>query len=176
MPNDIDWPAIRLRYLNGQTAYSISKDLGGRPTKQGIAQRAEREGWGKAKEGKILVYNGNGVLTDNKVVQKDLILQALMEGTTYATAAAKAGVSKKTLSRWREKDPDFATLVMEARGQRLAKHEQNINDAGDRGDWKASAYMLERDPLTRDQYAKQEAPQTAIQVNVGINRDEVKIR
>lgn len=176
MAKNIDWLSIRLRYLNGETAYSISKELGGRPTKQGIAQRAEREGWGKARQGKILVYNGNGELTDSRDIQKDKILQALMHGASYKLAAAIAGLSKKTLSRWREKDPDFATLVLEARAQRLGKHEQNINDAGDRGDWKASAYMLERDPLTRDQYAKQEAPETAIQFNIGINRDEVKIK
>lgn len=177
MANDIDWPSIRLRHLRGEALYSISKSLDWRPTRQGIAARAKKEGWTKTTNGQIQVYDDNQQLTDARNIQKDIILQAVLAGATYKLAAAKAGVSEKTIERWRKKDPDFATLVVKARAQRLVKHEENINDAGDRGDWKASAYMLERDPLTKDQYAKQEeSPKTAIQFNIGINRDEVKIR
>jgi hypothetical protein len=40
-----DWKLIKLRYEAGQTAYAISQSLGGKPSKQGIHQKAQRDGW-----------------------------------------------------------------------------------------------------------------------------------
>ena len=45
MKGPIDWQLVRMKFESGQSPYAISRDLGGRPTKQGIAKRAAREGW-----------------------------------------------------------------------------------------------------------------------------------
>ena len=45
MTNKINWDVIHLRYKQGETPYSISKSLGGVPSKVGIMKRAKRESW-----------------------------------------------------------------------------------------------------------------------------------
>ena len=41
----IDWASIKHRWVKGESAYAISKSLGGTPTKQGISQKAKRQEW-----------------------------------------------------------------------------------------------------------------------------------
>ena len=45
MTDTIDWDSIKDRWLMGESAYAISKSLGGKPTKQGISQKAKRHKW-----------------------------------------------------------------------------------------------------------------------------------
>ena len=173
---DIDWAAIRLRFVQGETIYSIAKSLNGKPSKQAIMYRQRKEGWVKLEsiENQYPVSVGNDIIAFQDE-RKTLVIGALSEGKSYKVAAANAGISEDTLKRWRDAEPEFQSVCLRAKANHLGRHETNISNAGDRGDWKASAYLLERDPLTKDQYKQQESVGAAIQINIGVDRDEVKI-
>lgn len=76
------------------------------------------------------------------------VLEAIGVGATYELAAAFAGVSEDTLSRWRKgrsgAPAEFAEHVRLAEGRAsigwLAKIEREANN----GDWRAAAWKLER--------------------------------
>ena len=44
-----------MKYEAGQSAYRIAADLGGRPSKQGISLRANKEGWKKGNNNALSV-------------------------------------------------------------------------------------------------------------------------
>lgn len=174
---DIDWQSIYCRYVDGETGHSISKDLGGRPTKQAIAYRAKTRGWQRAKPSKGLVTVNPGEVMQFDDPRKAVVVQEILEGATHKLAGAVVGVTDDTITNWKKKDAEFSEAITAARARRLIKHERNIDKAGDQGDWKASLAVLERDPMTKGQYQpRQEHVGTAIQINVGIDRNEVKIK
>ena len=175
---DIDWADIHLRFINGETIYAIAKSLKGQISKQAIMYRQQKEGWVKADrvEQEFPVKVGNEVL-DLKDERKALIVQALSEGKTLKVASAKGGISDDTLKRWRDADAEFESIVVRARALQLGCHEDTLSKASERGDWKAAAYILERDPITKEHYHQRDQQVgTAIQINVGIDRNEVKIK
>lgn len=172
---DIDWQAIYCRYVEGETPYGISKDLGGTPTKQAIMYRAKTRGWQQAKPAKGLVTVNPGEVMQFDDPRKAVVVAEILDGATHKLAGAVVGVTDDTITNWKKADKEFSEAITAARARRLIKHEQNIDKAGDQGDWKASLAVLERDPMSKGQYKQQEAPGTAVQINIGIDRDEVKI-
>jgi len=161
MKDQIDWARIKHRWIKGESAYAISKSLGGRPSKQGISQKANREDWATLRQ--------PGVLSD-KHEEKSLValgqdtpearqafLDALSKGV-YQSIAAPAcfGVTYQTVKNWRDKDPDFEMQVKNARARFAARHIQNIDQWSEK-DWKASKYLLEVSPETRDQFSPPQA-------------------
>jgi hypothetical protein len=72
------------------------------------------------------------------------ILNLLKVGNTRRTAAAVAGVDQTTFLRWITRYADFADLVKEAEEAAVALHVGNIAQAGAKGQWQASAWILER--------------------------------
>jgi len=160
MKDQIDWASIKHRWITGESAYAISKSLGGRPSKQGISQKANREDWAS--------FRQPGLLSD-KHEQKSLValgqdtpenrvklLDMLSKGQTLQLAANAIGVSYMTVKRWRDKDPELEMHVKAARAEFTGRHIENI-DAWAPKDWKASKYLLETAPETRDQFSPPQA-------------------
>ena len=170
------WSQIRIRWVKGESAYAISKSLGGRPSKQGISQKVKRENW--------VTLRQPGVLSD-KHEQKTLValgqdtpearqafLDALSKGVTQSIAApACFGVTYQTVKNWRDKDPEFEMQVKAARARFAQKHIENI-DAWAERDWKASKYLLEVSPETEDTFGQRTKGPSKLEVIININRDE----
>ncbi len=80
------------------------------------------------------------------------ICQALEAGATYEKAAHYAGLGVSTMYKWladgREEDEgiyrEFLDEVKKAESKFLLKHLSNIGLAAKHGDWKASAWLIER--------------------------------
>jgi hypothetical protein len=170
-----DWAAIRLRYMRGDTPYSISRDLGGRPSKAGIAKRAKLEDWTQANSDTLttaqnlpIVRRASGSSLGKRTPENlVLILEALSMGATEKVAAGIAGIDPKTLTRWKQEDPKLAMEIHARRSQKAAELIQSIGTAAKK-DWKAASWMLERNPATRSEFSKilREKPMPKIFLNI----------
>ena len=172
----IDWDLIRIRFEGGQSAYAISRDLGGRPSKQGIAKRAAKEGWQVAPNGSLAVAEqlpivkraqalaGPGKATAERVA---FVLELLGRGASIKLAASAAGISAKTLKRWQDEDPQLAEQMRQARAGKLAEWIAHIDSAAAR-DWKAADRLLQAAPEAEDFSAQQHG---GITVVLNIDRD-----
>jgi hypothetical protein len=68
-----------------------------------------------------------------------------------------------------QKDLVFASLVREAESVAVVSRLQNIQKAGDRGDWKADSWYLER--TQREIFGSNETKGNALAVQINIHRD-----
>jgi len=75
---------------------------------------------------------------------EDQILRALAAGQARWPAAALAGISGNTLSRWISDDDAFALEVQRAEAQAVATALGTITKAAASGTWQAAAWWLER--------------------------------
>lgn len=154
----IDWDLIRLRYESGKTPYAISRDLGGRPSKQGIAKRAQREGWQQdasnilaVAEQLPIVKQAQALAGPSKCTAERVafVLELIGRGSSPKMAAAAAGISSKTLSRWTKDDPQLAEQIRQARAGKLCEWVSHIDAAASR-DWKAAKDLLAAAPDADD--------------------------
>lgn len=91
--------------------------------------------------------------------RRQRIVEGIEKGFTRSLAARYAGISESTLYKWladgRERKTPAATELAEAVTRAelasIAKHVGNIENAGS-GDWRASAWLLER--RHRDEFGK----------------------
>src|SRR3546814_755277 len=108
----VDWPAIRQRYDAGETLTSIAKDAG--VTRQGIAERAKKEGW--AKPDRPRRQQGQALASIAALPEPDsdrakmAVLEALHMGSTLKAAAARAGLTVDQLKHWRNRDETFGRM------------------------------------------------------------------
>jgi hypothetical protein len=172
----IDWQLIRVRFEGGQTPYAISRDLGGRPSKQGIAKRAKKEGWQVAVNGSMAIaerlpivkqaqaLTGPGKATAERVA---FILELVGRGASIKLAASAAGINPKTLKRWQSEDPQLAEQIRQARAGKLAEWIAHIDSAAAR-DWKAADRLLQASPEAEDFSQQQHG---GITVVLNIDRD-----
>jgi hypothetical protein len=145
----VDWKLIQLRYEAGQTPYAISQSLGGKPTKQGIAAKAKRDGWQRqpnaltVAEALPIVERARALAGPTKCTADRVafVLELLGKGSTLALAARAAGISTKTLKRWQQDDPLFAEQCRQARAGKLADWIASIDRAA-QTDWKAAKELL----------------------------------
>jgi hypothetical protein len=73
------------------------------------------------------------------------IVAALKKGATRTAAAAKAGLSLATLSRWCEADAEFAESIAIAEGCAEASVSEVLFDAATKGrEWRAGESWLKR--------------------------------
>lgn len=83
--------------------------------------------------------------------EKDaVILQALREKPTYASAARRARVSRQQLYVWRRDDPDFDAACIAARNEGLDALEDKLIERGMKNDTTAAIFMLKS--LRRETY------------------------
>ena len=169
----IDWELIRLRYEAGQSAYAISRDLGGTPSKQGIAKRAAREGWQQDMSNTLAVAEqlpivkqaqalaGPGKATAERVA---FVLELIGRGSSPKMAATAAGITPKTLSRWTKADPQLAEQIRQARAGKLCEWVSHIDAAAAR-DWKAAKELLAASP-DADDFNQQQTGGITIVLNI----------
>ena len=98
----------------------------------------------------------------------DGILEAIRIGITFERAAELHRVSRASIYRWRNEDPEFDKDVLEAVVYSEAILLQRINDKTT-DDWKAAAWILER------RHPNQYSPRREIDVTVtkSDGKDEV---
>jgi hypothetical protein len=82
--------------------------------------------------------------TKRNPIVEEHILRALAEGNARWPAAALAGISGTSLSRWMAEDEDFALRVQQAEAMAIQDHLEVIKQAADSGTWQAAAWWLER--------------------------------
>lgn len=70
------------------------------------------------------------------------IEELIGDGLTQEQASAAVGISRKTLIRWRQDDPELEDRLISAREKARSKALANIKAAGERGDWRASESFL----------------------------------
>jgi len=80
------------------------------------------------------------------------ICRGVAAGLPYKLAAAHAGITGDTFTVWRREFPDFAEAVEQAVASGITKRLNQIKRAGEKGDWKASAWWLEH--VVPEHYAK----------------------
>lgn len=147
----VNWVAIRKRFESGETAHAIAKSGAG-VTRQTIESRAKREGW---YDGASIVEKFKPPTTPSSKATPDtkrLILEYLQDGLSQKRAAALAGVAEHSVINWRKADEAFDAACRQAAQVFAKRHIGNIARAGDIGDWRASAYLLERHPETKQDF------------------------
>ena len=165
------WDAIQLRFVQGENPNAISRSLSGRPTKQGIAKRAKKEGW----EQLPTVAPKHFELSPEQLgrdtpANRQKVLDMLAESVPYSIAARSIGVHPNTLLDWRKKDAQFAIQCETARGNAHADCVTSVYQARSK-DWKAGKYILETAAETREDYnpANQKEP---VEVIINIDRGD----
>lgn len=81
------------------------------------------------------------------------LCRLIERGVPHTVAAEAVGMHRDTLRSWRDDDPEFDALVAAARMGAISRKIQRIDEAGERRDWKADSWYLERAPETRDVFA-----------------------
>lgn len=81
-----------------------------------------------------------------------LILALVEKGVPEGLAAQRAGIDPDTLTNWKHDDPEMADLVEIARTEAVCRKIARVDEAGQRGDWKADSWYLEKSRLTRDEF------------------------
>jgi hypothetical protein len=168
-----DWDLIKRLYTGGQTAYAISK-MEGMPTKQAVMYRAKKEGWDAVKaEAKELLPS---VSDDSRAGTIARILEHLANGATHRLACLQEGVSESAWRLWRSEDVLLAAKAEQAMASYVAKQVNRIDSAGER-DWKASAWLLERNPVARDELKPRETKgdNQGLTVVIGIDRTKLTV-
>lgn len=72
------------------------------------------------------------------------ILDALRDGATYKIACKKAGVSPRSLRRWKAKYDDLRERVQRAEAEGAGELLDVVQGAADSGDWRAAKWLLAR--------------------------------
>lgn len=177
----VDWTLIRAEYEQGASVKSLARTHG--LQRSTIQKRRDREGWPGAPGVPKSPEQWRHAATQLDIVGQDRagskrntdtvaqILKALESGMPLQAAARLAGMAPETLSRWRQSDQAFTDLCTEATERWHLSRIQDIDKAAKRGDWRAAAYRLERNPTTRETYAQQSQAQQAITVVVNVTRD-----
>ncbi len=152
----IDWPAIRERFEQGDTAHSIAKDHD--VSKQAIAKRAKKEKWGIIERAIIdpdrwlpattmfAVLEGNYQYTPEKVAEA---LEAIAWGANYSVAAGLIGVTSKTFKLWRDSCPELEQAIGQAQSSAAMDSLKSMKLAS-MMDWKAAEKLLSFNPRTKD--------------------------
>jgi hypothetical protein len=190
----IDWAEIEAKFNNGQSAYSLANDYD--VTRQSITKRASKEGWGivkhKVKLARQVIKATTETTTKDRkerqpttisvtkplhvqrfdkdtVETREAILALLRDGNPKVIAAQASGISVDTFNRWVQKDLVFAGMVREAESVAVVSRLQNIQKAGNRGDWKADSWYLER--TQREIFGNNDNKNNALAVQINIHRD-----
>lgn len=83
-------------------------------------------------------------MTSHNPERRKVYLQALRLGASKAAAATAAGVARTQPYAWMESDPAFAEQVHEAERASMLVRLARIEKAANNGEWRADAWMLER--------------------------------
>lgn len=176
---NVDWLAVQRRFEAGETSAQIAATVDA--TRQAIDKRAKRHGWKKPGEAvesspdipttapNWLAIAGKGEIvagTKDTPERRALVLQCLSEAMSLTASAAYAGLDPKTVKAWREADPVFDAQCREASATWQRAAVAKINTAPD---WRASGYLLERHPDTREDWGGKTGGAGGATINVIVN-------
>ena len=165
----IPWDQIQVRWIQGESASSISKSFGDTPTRQGISKRAKKENWKQLPTvSKKHLELSPMQLGQDTPENRGRVLELLEEGVSYNLAAGVIGVSRNTLLNWRKLDPQFQHQCQSARHKALAHCAARVFKAGDK-DWKANTYILASAKESRDDYS-QERGREPLEIIINVDR------
>ena len=162
----VDWAEIEPAIRGGASPSALARVHG--VSRRAIEQRAKRKGWAhdpsaaaltgtdtaqriitpQTRHDRRLISDGKRTLSNMKV-----LLEEIQAGGTRKLAALRIGITTVTLAEWMKGDEEFARLVVQAEAECALRRAGQIEAAGARGDWKAPAYLLERSPVTREEFA-----------------------
>ena len=190
----INWAEIQARFHDGETPYSLASHYD--VSRQSIMKRASKEGCvnvqHKVKLARKVVTATTETTTDkdkerhtttiattkplhvkkfgkDTIEVREAILALLRDGNPKMIAAQASGISIDSFNRWVQKDLHFASLVREAESVAVVSRLQNIQKAGNRGDWKADSWYLER--TQREVFGNNDNKNNALAVQINIHRD-----
>ena len=173
----IDWPLIERRIRQGDSAYSIEQDMREAKTpvsRVSIIKRAKREGWfDEGRRNQLTAsFRKQPQRGAKETPERKLdILDSIRSGLSQKLACMKAGITEATVIRWKDEDKAFQAGYEQAIADWAEARIGNIEKAGNRGDWKADSYLLERNPATRAEFAQtQNHSGPSIQVVLSIPR------
>jgi len=188
--SNVNWLEVKERVEDGQSDRSISRVLaeqGIKVSHVAIGKRRNKEGWGSIEtevtpdkwkpdvSALECVKNATPRGKRSGRLAKRIIKQIAQKGISPSNAAARCNLSAGGLSMWRKEDPAFNDLIERAQRTFLATREENVNQAGDRGDLRANLAVLERHPLAADNWAqKGSIGQGGPAINVTINIPDPK--
>jgi len=171
-----NWPEIRKQYLDGASFHKLARATGA--AKSTIQERATKEGWraerdalDKTRErvGKLPIHKGGTNLAQKFNPETvGTIIHYLEQGSSKTSAAAAAGIHYDTLKNWMDRDSDFKLAIDLAVAAGPAKQASRINSAGERGDWRADAWLLKHSPRSRDEWAEAAGGVNGLTVNLQI--------
>ena len=131
-------------------------------TRPAIAKRAKKHGWKRpegapkspTKRTKEIALAGLAIsCIDPTSEVADLIIERVKDCTPIHIAAGAEGISMPDLTAWLDSDPDIAARIDMARHEAIATLIRRVREASDRGDVKASQWLLERVKETREEFA-----------------------
>jgi hypothetical protein len=158
-----------LRWIAGESAYSIAKDLP--VSKTAILKRVKRDGWTREANGIVSEKHRGGFpdLGQDCPANRQRVIERLASGFNYDVAAMAIGVTTDQLRSWRRADPDFERQCRAAKSQPLGKAQMTMARESER-DWKAANAVLRSAEETRDQYAPNAGGGPKLEVVININR------
>ena len=175
-PQRYDWVTIRKQYLDGASYHKLARVTGA--AKSTIQERSKKEGWPEEREAldktrerveKMPIHGGGPAVTQKFTPETvTTIIHYLEHGASKASAAAAAGIHYDTVKRWMDRDGDFKLAIEMATAAGPAKQAKRINSAGERGDWRADAWLLKHSPRSRDEWAEASTGVNGVTVNLQI--------
>lgn len=162
----IDWVEIEAAWRGGTSPSKLAKLHN--VTRQAVELRRDRHGWVRDAEAQALgetttakritepeTRHDRRLIADGKRTLTNMrtILQLLQDGGTRNVAAQRVGIAPNTLRAWLESDEEFARLAAAAEAEAAQRRIERIEAAGARGEWRADLALLERSPVTRDEFA-----------------------
>jgi len=171
----VPWPEIRDRYLGGESATYLATQY--EVSRQAIIKRARKEGWARdsrtvRKPVAVSTHVTRPVEVPESVGRnmspKDryglrtranarTALELARQGMPVTAIAACCGMTASAFKHWRNAELDLETALQAAYADYCFELLETINEAADRGDVSAAIWLLERHPLTRDDYGKRKA-------------------
>jgi hypothetical protein len=178
----VNWQEIKADFDAGNSireCVRLQCARGVKITKRAIEKRRDKEGWdtksaayAAATRLPSVIAQATGVATTRhrSAEQAKSVIDSLLKGLPYRTAARLAGMSEDTLAKWREDDPAFTE---QCEGAIEAWHATMIGHIDSKApiDWKAAQWRLQSHNKTKQDYADK-ASGTMIQVNLNIGRTE----
>jgi len=156
-----DWPAIKERYIRGESPTELTRSLGGRPARGSIAKRVKTERWD------LLRKKRQGSSPN----ERKIVLQAFRDGANQKLAAQLAGVARQTVANWRKDDILYNAECERAEAEFAGENLGRLVVAAREGDTGLSKWFVEKHPVTKETYGQVENAGSGMQLNFQIIRD-----
>ncbi len=146
-----DWILIKARYQNGESAHQIQKDF---PiARQTIDEKADKEGWKEQSSTKawldLIKVKAKHSYGDQSPATLANILDLVRYGMSPQAAGEMCGLTKRTITKWRNEDCNFDTLLIAA-GREF--HFEKLAIINRSNEWQAANKALEKNWITKEEY------------------------